>query len=187
MAREPFRRAVVIEDDDQLASSLRGHLAARGIAVQIAPGAEAGVRLVREWGPDLVVIDYKLPDGDARKVVMELIGLSEWPTFIAVSGYAEPLDAFELALLGIHAYLPKPVTPASFDAVLERVHKLEVNLVPALRTAVGQMGVRDVEQLARETMVREALARTQGSRSGAARLLRMSRQLLQHVLRGIGS
>jgi hypothetical protein len=47
------------------------------------------------------------------------------------------------------------------------------------------MAIHDVEELARGTMVREALARSQGSRTGAARLLRVSRQLLQHILRGI--
>ena len=42
----------------------------------------------------------------------------------------------------------------------------------------------DVESSVREAMVGEALARAKGRVRGAARLLQISRQLLQYVVRG---
>ncbi|HVJ18336.1 MAG TPA: response regulator [Polyangiaceae bacterium] len=181
----PWRRAVVVEDEENLALRVRDHLVARGLWVQLAPSAGAGVDLIRQVLPDLVILDYKLPDGDARGVLEQLAELSPWPTFVAMSGQAEPLDTFELARLGIHAYLQKPFTPEALDEALRRAREQAVPLVPALRTAVGKMAIHDVEELARGTMVKEALARSGGSRTGAARLLQVSRQLLQHILRGI--
>ena len=66
-------------------------------------------------------------------------------------------------------------------AVLEKPPRL----TPRLRAAVGIVGLKEVEALARRTMVEEALARESGSRRGAARLLRISRQLLQHAIRSL--
>lgn len=58
-------------------------------------------------------------------------------------------------------------------------------LLEMLRTAVGQIGVRDLEGLVRSTMVAEAIGRTGGNRRAAARLLGVSRQHLQHMLRAL--
>lgn len=179
----PWTRAVVIEDDRGLAARLRHHLSSRRIEANVAFGAVDGVDRIRSDSPDLVLLDYKLPDGNAREIIQQLADLSPWPTFVVISGQAEPLDTFQLAELGVHAYVQKPMTPASLDAALKRAATPPVGLTPALRRAVGHIGVREVEHLARRTMVQEALARARGSRSGAARLLGMSRQLLQHVIR----
>ena len=182
---DSYQRALIVEDDADLARSLQCHLSELRVPVKLARSAAEGIELARQALPDLIIIDYKLPDGNARDVVTALMGLSPWPTFVAISGYAEPLDAFELATLGIHSYVQKPLTPRAFEEALVGARSRKVNLVPVLRQAVGQVGIRDVEQLAREIMVREAIARSNGSRSGAARLLKISRQLLQHVLRSI--
>lgn len=52
-----------------------------------------------------------------------------------------------------------------------------------LRQTVGHKPLSDVQTEVRAVMLDEALARSQGSRRGAARRLRMSRQLLQYLLR----
>ncbi|MBK7861855.1 MAG: hypothetical protein IPJ65_25220 [Archangiaceae bacterium] len=57
------------------------------------------------------------------------------------------------------------------------------DLTPHLRAAVGHLPLHQLEEQVRQTMVGEALGATQGSRSGAAKLLRISRQLLQHILK----
>jgi transcriptional regulator with PAS, ATPase and Fis domain len=48
---------------------------------------------------------------------------------------------------------------------------------------VGQRQIHEVQDEVRETMLREALGRARGSRRAAAKLLRVSRQLVQHMLR----
>jgi DNA-binding NtrC family response regulator len=52
-----------------------------------------------------------------------------------------------------------------------------------LRSSVGRVGVRELMAAARRVMVAEALARTGGNRRAAARLLGVSRQTLQHMVR----
>jgi hypothetical protein len=53
-----------------------------------------------------------------------------------------------------------------------------------LRAVIGRVPLQEIEVWVRETAVAEALARSRGSIRGAARLLGMSRQRLQHILHG---
>lgn len=58
-------------------------------------------------------------------------------------------------------------------------------LIAAIRGAVGSVGMRDLEIAVRREMVREALGRSGGNRRAAARMLGVSRQHLQHMLRSL--
>lgn len=51
------------------------------------------------------------------------------------------------------------------------------------RSAVGRMGIRELEEMLRRTMIDEALRRASGNIQRAADLLGVSRQHLQHMLR----
>ena len=57
------------------------------------------------------------------------------------------------------------------------------DFLPRVRGVVGERSLHEVEREVRATMVNEALTRAGGSRREAARLLKVSRQLLQHILR----
>jgi DNA-binding NtrC family response regulator len=105
------------------------------------------------------------------------------PVIVAMSGQASADESFRLGQWGVRAYLPKPLDLASFNATLDSVLMQPPDLEPHLRAAVGHKAIKDVENLVRETMVDEALAQATGNRRGAAKLLRISRELLQHILR----
>jgi len=94
-----------------------------------------------------------------------------------------PEQSFELASHGVQVYLRKPVTLPIVEAAIERAAAMPSLLDQQLRQQVGRKPLHDVEAAVRETMVDEALARSGGGRRAAARLLRVSRQLLQHILR----
>jgi DNA-binding NtrC family response regulator len=53
---------------------------------------------------------------------------------------------------------------------------------PWFRSLVGHESLRDAQKSLRDTMLSEALARSEGSRSRAARILQVSRQAIQQVL-----
>lgn len=94
-----------------------------------------------------------------------------------------PAEGFRLAQMGVRAFVPKPATPAAIERALAAVLGAAPDLAPLVRTLVGWLGVHEAEDRVRATMVAEALARARGNRKSAARLLAISRQLLQHILR----
>jgi two-component system, response regulator RegA len=176
-------RVLVVEDDRRLLRTLEGALSARFAEVRGCRTVAEAAAVVDGWSPDLLIVDFQLPDGDAR-AVLDLAALREpAPVVIAVSGAAGPVDTFELAHRGVRVFLPKPLTLDELEQAITVALDTAPDLEPHLRQAVGHLGLSEVSDKARDVMIDEALTRAQGSRRAAAKILGTSRQLLQYLLR----
>ncbi len=182
MDAPPLDRILVVEDSESLARRFQEALAGHARVVERTGSLDEGWRLLQERRPQLVLVDVVLPDGTAIELVERSLTAPVVPTFVAVSGAADPDATFRLAELGVRGFLRKPVTLEALHIAIERAISAPPDLLPHLRASVGHRAVRQVEQEVRRVMVHEALARARGSRRGAARLLSVSRQLLQHIL-----
>jgi DNA-binding NtrC family response regulator len=175
---------LVVEDCDQLRQALcvalGQWLGAEIVGVSsVAACKEALARVV----PDLVLLDVELSDGDAFDVAGLLAGLPSAPRVVVMSGVAGPDESFRLAQLGVRRYVAKPVDLPDLEKVIEEALHGVPDLTPHVRAAVGAVPMLDLEEQIRHTMLEEALARSGGNRRAAARMLNVSRQLLQHMLR----
>lgn len=178
-------RCLVVEDDPRLRTSLVEQLAAHVGTVYGAGTVAEALACLPQVDPTLILADFQLPDGTAFDLLDAMSTRSPRPTLVVMSGRAAPGDGFELAARGARAYVEKPVDARALLDALEDALANPPDLAPHLRSAVGRVGLREVEELTRRTMIEEALSREQGNRRGAARLLRVSRQLLQHALRAL--
>jgi DNA-binding NtrC family response regulator len=174
---------LVVEDDQRLCVAISEALRSLGFAVRVVGSVTAARAALMDDPPDLLVLDVVLPDGRALDLLDLLQDLSPTPCVVAISGAAGPEDGFELALRGVRAYLKKPLNLEELEAGVMRALSEPPNLAAHVKSAVGRAPVHEVEQLVRDTMVREALARGKGNRRQASRVLGISRQLLQHILR----
>jgi two-component system response regulator RegA len=179
-----MKRCLVVEDDDRLTATLLDALAGAGWTARAAASvAEAHAALSDGFSPDLVLLDFALPDGDAFAVLADIESLEPAPRVVVMSGSAAPGQSFGLAMRGVRAYLVKPVDLGALEIAIESAFTSPPDLKPMLRQAAGLVPMMDLEHDVRATVVREALARSRGSRRAAARALSISRQLLQHILR----
>lgn len=176
-------RALVVEDDRDHRELVVEILGRRGWAVKACGSSVDAIELIRGWQPDLVVLDVCLPDGDALEVLSRVTDLVPAPTVVVVSGSAGPEAGVRLGAGGVRAYVPKPLSRERLDQAIDESLTEAPDLRPHIRASVGHRSLHEVEGEVRETMIDEALGRVEGSRRGAARLLDVSRQLLQHVLR----
>jgi DNA-binding NtrC family response regulator len=176
-------RCLIVEDDARLRQRIGSALAARGFEVRAAASIAEALQALEQGTPDLIVLDVALPDGRAHDLVEVLRRRSPTPAVVAMSGAAAPDETFALAQAGVRAFLEKPIGLRELEAAVDRALTMPPELEPHVRSAVGHLPIKDVEQLVRSTMVDEALARSRGSRRAAARVLDISRQLLQHILR----
>ena len=183
----PLAQLLVVEDDTELGAILEKamlRVAARVRAVGTLAEARAALG---EGAFDGILLDVCLPDGQAEALLAELQSRQPFPVVVAISGGARPEETFRLAELGVRAFVPKPLDLAGLEDVWARVLSTPPDLGPHVKGTVGQRPLSDVESDVRKVMVTEALARAEGSRRGAARLLQVSRQLLQHIVRrGLG-
>lgn len=180
-----FSTVMVVEDDAALARTIESALSAWTTQVQVCRRAGDAVRLLPQLHPELLLLDVALPDGSAFDVLDALRRVEPVPMVIAMSGSAQADESFRLAQLGVRAYLRKPFTLEELNAALTLARTAPADLRPHVRNLVGLRPIHEVEDEMRQTMLSEALARSGGSRRGAARLLAVSRQLLQHMLRKV--
>jgi two-component system, response regulator RegA len=180
-------RLLLVEDCEVLARRLEVALSGCAAEVRSVRSVAAARVELAAFRPQLLVADVVLPDGTAVDLLELAQGEQVLPAVVAVSGAAEPDASFRLAQLGVRAFLKKPIDLEALRAAIARALGEAPDIGPHLRNCVGQRPVREIEDQVRRTMVQEALARTEGSRRAAARLLSVSRQLLQHMLRGLES
>lgn len=177
------KSCLVVEDDERLCSAIAEALGAIGFSVRVAGTVKAARAALAEASPDLLLLDVALPDGRALDLLDLVQDLSPAPCVVAISGAAGAEEGFELAARGVRAYLKKPINLEELEAGVRRAMSEPPNLAPHVKSVVGRAPVHEVEQLVRDTMVQEALARGKGNRRQASRVLGISRQLLQHILR----
>jgi two-component system, response regulator RegA len=177
-----LKRVLVVEDNVPLRAAI-----ARLVRSWGAKAIEAGT--VREAlallnpPPDLIISDIRLPDDSAFCVFQAAARLWPKPLGVAISGEASPQESFRLAEIGVRGYLAKPHSLEELTAEVERVRRIAPPLDALLSTLVGQYSLHEVQDHMRSVMLHQALALTEGSRSGAARLLDVSRQAVQQILR----
>jgi two-component system response regulator RegA len=177
-----LKRVLIVEDDETLRRSLARVVRQWGAQVSEAGSIHEGIELLQE-NPDLLITDVALPDGDAFRLLELASARRPAPVAIAVSGQTSTEDAFRLAQLGCRAFLEKPF---QVEELAERVQKAlsEAPKIDALVAAsVGRTPMRELQTEVRRVMVEQALAKAEGSRSGAARLLSVSRQAVQQMVR----
>ncbi len=183
MGNKVFKRVLLVEDSPALTRTLTRVFEERGCEVFHAGTVELARARLTETHPDLALLDFALPDGTGLDVLKFMATIHPAPTVIAMTGSAAPTESFQLAQLGVRAYLRKPIDLSELEETITRVEEQPPELRHHVRELVGRVPVKDVEEEVRKVMVDEALSRSDGNKRGAARLLNISRQLLQHILR----
>lgn len=115
---------LIIDDDEQMTDLLQPYLERFGFKVRCAPDARAGLRLIRQSPPDLVVLDVMLPEMDGFEACRRIRDLSAVP-IVMLTARGEVTDRIVGLELGADDYLAKPFEPrelaARIQAILRRV------------------------------------------------------------------
>ncbi len=72
VAEPASQRILVIDDEEDLAEAVQRLLECRGYQVDVATDGDRGLALAREHRPDLIVLDYELPEMDGLEVISAL-------------------------------------------------------------------------------------------------------------------
>ena len=103
-----------------------------------------------------------------------------------MSGLATAEESFRLNRYGVREYLQKPFGGEDLARAIQVACAEAPRVETFVAAQVGHVGMRDLQKQVRDAMVREALARSDGSRSAAARLLNVTRQAVQQIVRSQG-
>lgn len=114
------KRAVVVEDDDDIRGLLEIVLGQMGFDVVGAVTGERGIDEVRDLRPELVTLDIGLPGADGLEVLTRMREFHTGPV-VVVSARGRTADAERALAAGADGYLVKPFRPRTLREDLERI------------------------------------------------------------------
>ena len=112
------KKALVIEDDSNIAELLRLYLEKDGFTVSIAENGAVGVAEFERVEPDVILLDIMLPIMDGWSVCREIRAVSAVP-IIMLTAKGETLDKIAGLEMGADDYLIKPF---EVGELIARVH-----------------------------------------------------------------
>jgi PAS domain S-box-containing protein len=114
------KRVLVVDDNHDVASTLRQMLEIAGHEVREAGDGIEGVRVAADFKPQVVLLDIGMPrmNGyDAAKEIRRSAG-AEAPRLIAMTGWGQADDKARAREAGFDVHLTKPVDPAALLELL---------------------------------------------------------------------
>ncbi|MHB8777492.1 MAG: response regulator transcription factor [Anaerolineales bacterium] len=124
MNNTTVKKIICIEDEPGMIDLIKLILSRRGFEVHGAAGGVAGIKMVREMLPDLVLLDLMMPDMDGWEVYQQMkadASLREIPV-IVVTAKAQNIDK----VLGLHIakvddYICKPFASRELIESVDKV------------------------------------------------------------------
>jgi two-component system response regulator PrrA len=172
---------LVVDDDEDIRTSLERGLTLSGFAVRTAADGEAALRAVEERTPACIVLDVGLPGADGVRVVTVLRERGVATPVCMLSARTSVDDRVTGLAAGADDYLVKPFALTELVARLRALLR-RVPQPPSSRIVVGPLvvdpaaravavGGRPVELTRREFDLTETLARNAGVVLSRERLL----------------
>ncbi len=117
---EKYPRILVIDDELGIREGCRRVLAPLGYSVEVAENGAEGLRKVREWSPDLVLLDVMMPDITGIDLLDPIHAHDPDIVCIIITGYATVELAVQAVKRGAYDFISKPF---SADTLILAVHQ----------------------------------------------------------------
>ncbi len=150
-------RVLLVDDEPGVRFGVRDFLELHGFCVDEAQDCRSAERAFRDSTPDIAIIDYALPDGDALHLMPTLKAIDPAVALVVLTGHA----SIDLAVRAVHAgaehFLTKPVELPALEVILRRL--LEQQRNRKLRLATRSRSARsDIDPFIGRSAVMRRLA-----------------------------
>lgn len=119
------KKVLVIDDEENILTTLRGTLEDEGYVVEVAKSGTIGLQKMKRFAPDIVLLDIWMP-GDDGIAVLERIKKSEpGISVIMMSGHGTVETAVKAIKRGAFDFLEKPIDFDKLIVLLEHAFELK--------------------------------------------------------------
>lgn len=113
-------RVLIIEDELVLAKNVRDKLKAHGFKPEMRHSCADGLAAARQYLPDVILLDIRLPDGDGLDILPTLLEEVPSARVIVMTAHGNERIAVDAMKAGAYEYLSKPVELDELVLVVQR-------------------------------------------------------------------
>jgi DNA-binding response OmpR family regulator len=136
-------RILLVDDESAITSNLAPYLERTGFVVATAADGETALQLMKDFQPDLTVLDVLMPRMDGREVLRRIRQSGSFTPVILLTQVGSPAERAVALDEGADDYLNKPFEPyelvARIKAVLRRSRLGMPSLTGASRLCSGPL------------------------------------------------
>jgi DNA-binding NtrC family response regulator len=114
-------KILLVDDEEVVRSAIHTFLAAHDFQVCEAPHCEAAERAFSAEQPDVVILDYSLPDGTALDLMPRLKSIDARVPIVILTGFGSIDLAVRMIKEGADHFLTKPVELHTLVVILKRL------------------------------------------------------------------
>lgn len=130
----PARRALVVDDEQDLARLVAGYLERDGLEVHQAFDGPGGLEAAHAVDPDVIVLDLGLPGLDGIEVCRQVRTFSDC-YIVMLTARAEEVDTLVGLSVGADDYVTKPFSPRELAARVGVLLRRPRRIAQAVRAA----------------------------------------------------
>jgi two-component system, sensor histidine kinase and response regulator len=113
-------KILIIDDEEVVLDSCTRILKGGAYKLATASNGLQGLELTKEFRPDLIYVDLKMPGISGIEVIEKIRDADPTIVVIVITGYATVSSAVEAMKNGAYDFLPKPFTPDEFRLITQR-------------------------------------------------------------------
>lgn len=117
----PRNKVLLVEDDRGIRFGIRNFLTGRDYEVEEADSLKVGEEMFRQNRPDIAILDYSLPDGNALELLPRLKASDSSIPIVILTGHGSIDLAVRAIKEGADQFLTKPVQMQALLVVIERL------------------------------------------------------------------
>lgn len=114
-------KVLIVEDETLFARAVAKHLNKADFDCECAENLADARALIKQFQPDLVLLDMRLPDGNGFDLIADLV--DQKINVIVMTAYGEVSDAVQAIKLGADDYLKKPIDLDELLLVIQKNEK----------------------------------------------------------------
>lgn len=114
---------LIVEDSKGIADLLAEAFTSHGYHVDTAPTGQEALCLLPETQPDIVILDYHLPDTDGDLLIEKFLKCNPRCTAAVITADPNPDLAVQVMKLGARAYVRKPFDPEYLITLCENARR----------------------------------------------------------------
>jgi DNA-binding response OmpR family regulator len=117
----PFKKILVVDDEDDVRLFLQDFLAERELQVDIAENGQEAFEKVKKWDPDIVLLDIMMPVMDGLECLEKIKKHNPKIIVIMITAFKDDVRITRARNLGAYNYIVKPFSLGYLESELVKI------------------------------------------------------------------